>query len=139
MNPSPPLQPCVVVHGVQHARSVLELGRPATLLSAPGAALFAGAAWWRAVVDRARAGGAAPDTRDVLDCADAPGLALEAVGLGQRWLVLEGSCPAFGMVARLGATRGVVVLPARPAALDLRDPGALRQLPSWLVRGRPAS
>ena len=136
MNPAPTLQPCVVVHAAQHARAVLALGRPMTLLSAPGAALFAGAAWWREVVEQARAAvrapPGAPGCTDVLDCADAPGLALEAIGLGQRWLVLEGACPAFATVARLGAASGVVVLPARPPALDLGAPGALRRLPAWL-------
>lgn len=141
MNAAPSPQPCVVVHGVQHALAVLGTGRPATLLSARGAALFAGAAWWREVVAQARAMVPVPDRgpacADILDCADAPGLALEAIGLGQGWLVLDGACPALPALARLAASRGGGVLPARPPALDLGKPGAMRRLPWWLDGAGP--
>ena len=50
-------------------------GVPVTLLSAPGAALFAGCGWWRALVEQARAEFADVAIDDILDCADASGLA----------------------------------------------------------------
>ena len=79
--------PVVVVHGLADARAVLAAGRPVTLLSASGAALFAGCGWWRALVGRARAEFPAVAVDDILDCADAPGLALGAFRIGQRCIV----------------------------------------------------
>src|SRR5262249_21900556 len=70
--------PAVVVHGWTDARAALAPGRPVTLLSARGAALYAGAGWWRALVARARAGHPAVPLEDILDCADASGVALGA-------------------------------------------------------------
>ena len=127
----PALAPCVVVHGPADARAALLSGRPVTLLSAPGAALFAGFAWWRGLVDAARSGSPTPG-RDVLDCADAAGLALEAIGLGQALLVLDPGCAAFPALARRAAARGGALLAARPPALDLARRGAERLLADWL-------
>ena len=76
------LPPAVIIHGLPHALSVLAAARPVTLLSAPGAACYAGCGWWRAVIAAALAahpGAAAPD---VLDCGDSPGRALEALRKG---------------------------------------------------------
>ena len=47
--------PAVIVHGLDDARAALAPGRPVTLLSAPGAALYAGCGWWRALVRLAQA------------------------------------------------------------------------------------
>ena len=76
------------------ARAVLAIGRSVTLLSAPGAALFAGCGWWRAVIERARGEFPGVPIDDILDCADAPGLALGALRIGQRRLVLARPRPA---------------------------------------------
>ena len=124
--------PAVVVHGAGDVAAALSHGRGVTLLSAPGAALFAGAGWWRALVADARAGwpGAAFD--DVLDCGDAPGRALEALRVGQRAVVLDPGCAAWGAVAALAAHEGAVVLGRRPESLDLAARGAGRRLGAWL-------
>ena len=76
--------PAVVIHSLADARTVLALGRPVTLLSATGAALFAGCGWWRALIDRARTEYGDASIDDILDCADASGLALGALRIGQR-------------------------------------------------------
>lgn len=128
---SPALPPCVVVHGLDDARAVLALGLPATLLSAQGAATFAGAGWWRAVVDAATEEHPATPCRDILDCGDAPGHAMAALRLGQRILVLAPSCPAFPRVA--AAARA---MPGNPAILLARRPPALDFDPA--IRHRPA-
>jgi len=132
--PGPALRglPCVVVHGLGEVRLALSQGAGATLLSAPGAALFAGVGWWRALVEAGRE--ACPDARvdDVLDCADAPGRALEALRHGQRALVLDPACPAGPALRALALHRGAVLLDRRPAALDLARPGAARHLRAWL-------
>ena len=130
--------PAVVVHGLVHARSVLAIGRSVTLLSAPGAALFAGCGWWLAVIERARSEYPGVTIDDILDCADAPGLALGALRIGQRRLVLSPTAPAWQSVAAIAASLGGEVLAARPPALDMADRNAARRLHDWLqVRTTP--
>lgn len=132
MNPDAAFPPCVVVHGPGDALAALAPGRPVTLLSAPGAALFAGRGWWRGVVDAARASRPATPGGDMLDCADAPGFALEAIGAGQALLVLDARCAAFPALARLATAGGATLLGTRPPALDLARRGAARRLAEWL-------
>jgi hypothetical protein len=124
-------QPAVVVHGLADARAALRPGYPVTLLSAPGAARFAGCLWWRELVAAARAEQPATPVRDVLDCGDAPGLAMAAQRVGQRRLVLAAG-PAFAAVAMAADGLGAVVLAERPPALDLARRGNLRRLRAWL-------
>ena len=120
------LPPAIVIHGLAHARLALAPGQPVTLLSAPAAALYAGSGWWRAVI--AAAGGDGPD---LLDCADAPGRALEALAVGCRGLILL-PCPAWDGVAGRAEEAGALILAERPAALDLARPGAARRIEAWL-------
>src|SRR5271166_1827472 len=87
--------PAVVIHGLPDTRTVLACGRPVTLLSAPGAALFAGCGWWRALIERARAEHPGLPIDDILDCADAPGLALGALRIGLRRIVLDPGLPGW--------------------------------------------
>lgn len=122
------LPPAVVVHGLDQARRALAPGRPVLLLSARGAAGWAGAGWWRALM---RAAGAEAAAVDALDCADEAGRALEAMAAGCRLLVLE-PCPAWEAAAAAARDRGVRLLRARPAALDLGRGGAERRLAAWL-------
>jgi len=119
------LPPAVVVHGLSDARAALAPGLPVTLLSAHGAALYAGCGWWRALMQSVSA------PFDILDCADAPGWAMAALRAGQRMLVLDAG-PAFAAVHAAAATLGAHVLAERPVALDLAEPGAKRRLRSWL-------
>src|SRR5215470_17058828 len=107
----------VVVHGLDHARTALRPGLPVTLLSAPGAGVYAGCLWWRALVQTAATEFPATPICDILDCADAPGRAMAALRVGQHLLVLDPACPAFAAVTAAGATLGASVLPARPEAL----------------------
>ncbi len=133
------LPPAVVIHGLTHARAALASGRGATLLSAPGAPSYAGAAWWRALVAAARAEFPALDPPDVLDCGDAPGRALEALSLGCRMVVLRPG-PAFAEIYERATAQGAQLLAEPPAALDLNEHGALRRLDAWLgVTGAPPS
>jgi len=127
------LPPAITIHGLDDANTALRPGRPVLLLSAPGAALFAGCGWWRAVITKA-----AIDTRaaplDALDCADAPGRALEALAIGCRIIVLE-PCPAWPSVADRAARAGATLLQARPKSLDLATRGAQRHVAAWLGFG----
>jgi len=123
------LPPAIVIHGLAHARLALAAGRPVTLLSAPAAGLYAGCGWWRAVIAAAQT-----DAPDLLDCADAPGRALEALSVGCRWLVLR-PCSAWDSVAERSAGQGATLLRERPPALDLGERGASRHIAAWLGFG----
>jgi hypothetical protein len=127
-----PDYPAVVVHGLADARAVLSVGKPVTLLSAEGAALYAGSGWWRTMIARATA--AYPDVPcdNILDCADASGLALGALRIGQRRIILHPSAPGWAQVAAIAASLRRVVLAERPPALDMAQRGASRRLHDWL-------
>ncbi len=120
------LPPATIVHGLPDIKSVLAHNRPVTLLSAPGAALYAGCGWWAALLDAADFTGPA-----FLDCADAPGRAWEGFKCGLPGIILA-PCPAWPQLAEYAATLGATLLPAAPPALDLASPGAARRLNAWL-------
>jgi len=134
------LPPAVVVHGLADARLALEAAlqasRPVTLLSAPGAAGYAGCGWWRAMVEAARMGVPDAEATDVLDCLDQTGRAIEALRLGLRRLVLLPTAPAREDAAERAAVLGAVLFASRPPALDLAAPGAARHLATWLASER---
>lgn len=117
--------PAIVVHGMGDARAALAPALPVTLLSARGAATYAGCGWWRALMHSVSA------VSDILDCADAPGQAMAALRIGQRVLILDPG-PAFAAVRAAAETLGARVLAERPPALDLAEPGAQRRLRAWL-------
>jgi hypothetical protein len=125
--------PCVTVHGLVQAIAALAPGRPVTLLSGSGAASYAGCGWWRALVLAAQARHPGTPVRDILDCADAPGRAMEALRIGQKALVLWRVCPAYEAVSAAALECDAVLLPERPPSLDLAVPGAARRLASWLA------
>lgn len=124
--------PAVIIHSLADARAVLAFGLPVTLLSARGAALFAGSAWWRALVSKARDEFPNTAVDDILDCADASGLALSAFRLGQRVLILEPTAPGWSTVAAVAASLGGEVFAHRPTAIDMCHPGEVRRLQNWL-------
>jgi len=128
--------PAVTIHGLAHARAALRPGLPVLLLSAPGAGLYAGCGWWAALIAAARAEFPG-DWSDVLDCADAPGVAMAALRVGLKALVLADDCPAFPAVAAAATVCGAIVLPQRPVSLDLADSGGAWRLAGWLRRDIP--
>jgi hypothetical protein len=124
--------PAVIVHGLADARLALSVGLPVTLLSAPGAALFAGCGWWRALVRQARAAAPAVPVADILDCADGAGQALAALRIGQQLLVLAPGAPGWDAVAAIAAQLGGEALKSPPPALDLNQRQARHLLHDWL-------
>ena len=121
--------PAVTIHCISDARLAVGVGRPVALLSGAGAAGYAGCGWWRAIV----AGVAAVGVIDILDCGEMSGRAVEALGLGLRRLVLRPEAPGWADVAGRASLLGAVLLPVRPASLDLARPGAARHLHRWLA------
>ncbi len=127
--------PAVMIHSAADARIALAPGLPVTLVSAPGAALYAGAGWWTALAAAARAGHPTRRFEDILDCGDAPGRAAEALRAGQHCLVLLPSPPeTYERVRLMAEALGAVLLPSMPEALDLAMPGARRRLLEWLAQ-----
>ena len=130
--PGNALPPAVRVHGRAEAEAALALAGPrgVTLLPAPGMppGLFL------ALV----AAAARPEVphRVMVDCADAPGLALAALRAGIRLLALA-PCPAFAAVAATAAECGAELHAApppafEPARIDLTSPGGRNKLAQWL-------
>jgi hypothetical protein len=94
-------------------------GRAVVLLSAADAGVHAGAGWFKAVLDTAKA--AAPTARfsAVLDCGDDAGAVQAALRAGIKAIVFTGRTDVAERLAGIAAQRGRV-LTARPAAdLDL--------------------
>jgi hypothetical protein len=117
------LPPAIVIHGLAHAEAALAaaagLGVAATLISAKGAAGYAGPSWFRAVVAEARAAHPGVDVTAVLDCGDMPGYALAALRDGAA--VIRFSGDTADKIADIAAQYGARVIAARPETLDLAD------------------
>jgi hypothetical protein len=128
------VHPAVIVHGLHDARAALTPGAPVTLLSAPGAALFAGCLWWRQVVSAARSASPETETLDILDCADASVLAMGALRSGVNRLVLWPEATGWSAIAAIADQLGGFVMAQAPPALDLADLNANRRLGAWLRR-----
>ena len=128
------LYPAVIVHGREQACEAAAAGGPVTLLSAPGAGLFAGCLWWRGIVDAARTARPATPVLDVLDCADGSGAAMAALRSGVTRLVLWPEAPGWRAIASIAEGQGGFVLPQAPAALDMAGRGAALRLQAWLWR-----
>jgi hypothetical protein len=129
----------VIVHGLDDARAALAAaaaaGSGVTLLSAPGAAGYAGFGWWRALIAAAREAVPHVAVEDVLDCDDLAGIAVEALHAGCRAIVFTGPEGQAAQLAALAEVCGARMLRAAPPALDLALPGARRRLAAWLTPG----
>ena len=112
----------LVVHGIDDALQAVaaarSLGRPATLISAPGAAAYAGPLWFKALIEQARE--AAPDLTviGVLDCADDAGHAMAALRAGIEAIVFTGDDDAADKLAAMAEATGAGVRRTRPPACD---------------------
>ncbi len=126
------LPPACLVRSLAEARIALAPGAPVTLLSARGAAIFAGTLFWQALVGAARAQAGGTVLADILDCADASGRALEALRLGQRVIVLEPVSVGYTDVVERASVLGAAVLAVRPPALDCGRRDAERRVGAWL-------
>jgi hypothetical protein len=118
----------VIVHGLGEAAVALAeaklAGRGVTLLSAPGAALYAGCGWWRALVEAARSMHPDVPCTDILDCADGTGQALAALRIGLTRLVLWPNAPGRAAVVAIAESLSGFVLAAPPPADRPRNASA---------------
>lgn len=120
-------RPVIIVHGLGDIAQAVAPGRSVGLISGPGAALYLGCGWWRAMVVEARSRWPALIGVDILDCADDAARAVEALGIGQQAIVLSAKSPGYRAVLAIAEGTGATVFPDRPKALELR---------AWLRRSR---
>ncbi len=134
--------PTIIVHDLAQARAALAAaeaaGMPVRLQSAPGAAGFAGAAWFREVAALARAAHPRADAELVLDCGREPGLALAALSEGVEAIALTARREVREKVAAIAARSGARLVETRRGRaldlLDVQDPG--RAVAGFLARRR---
>jgi hypothetical protein len=118
--------PAIVVHSLAHAVAALEAsaaaGRPVILLSAPEAGLYAGAGWFRALIETASATVPAAHFTAWLDCGDDAGAALAALRAGIEGVIFASPAETAGRLADIAGQCGAVLVPERPVpALDLGE------------------
>jgi hypothetical protein len=114
----------IIIHSLADARAALsvahERGVPIELASAEGAGGYAGAMWFNAVIETARADFPSVAVTAVLDCAAEAGTALNALRHGVRRVRFTGSAAASKRLKDIARRCGSVIETGKPpAALDL--------------------
>ncbi len=114
----------VIVHGIDGARLALtasaERGDKVVLLSAEGAALYAGPAWFRELRILLEAEFPEVIADAILDCGNAPGAALAALRCGVKTISLDATPAVLAKISAIADQHGarLVERPAEPA-LDM--------------------
>jgi DNA-binding NarL/FixJ family response regulator len=113
--------PVFVVHSLTHAVAALQAAaaarRAVILLSASNGGVYAGAGWWRAMTDAARAAVPAARFSAILDCGDDAGAAQAALRAGVEASVFTGRADVAERLAAIAAARGARLLTTRPQPL----------------------
>ncbi len=116
-------QRAIIVHSLAEARAAVavavEFGVPVTLASAPGAAGYVGALWFRELVAMAASERPEAEVSAVLDCGDSPGLVLAALRHGIRRVRFTGRTSTAATLAELAAHYGAEIITGPLAAHDL--------------------
>ncbi|HXP04714.1 MAG TPA: hypothetical protein VN808_11380 [Stellaceae bacterium] len=120
-HPSPPV---IVVHSLTHAVAALQAAaaadRDIILLSAPNAGIYAGAGWWKALIDAAREAQPEAKSLAILDCGGDAGAMQAALRAGIEAVIFTGRADVAERLAAIAEARGSRLLTARPLpALDL--------------------
>ncbi len=130
----------ITVHNLDHARAALaaaaELDVPVTLLSPPHGAGYLGAGYFLSLIEQATAKHPDAEASWILDCGDAPGLALGALRLGCTTIRFTGP-PAVGKkIADIAAQTGAAIDNRKYQVLDLlATDDALGAARAWLGGG----
>jgi fructose/tagatose bisphosphate aldolase len=130
----------VIIHSIDHARAACEaaaaLGVPVTLMSAPGAAAYAGAGWFLKAVARASAEHPGARVTAVLDCGDEPGRALGALRQGCEWIRFTGKPRTAAKIAAIAEQYGAALYEGSGPTLDLvHEPDPYAACRAWLGHG----
>ena len=133
----------VIIHELAHACAALaaaaELGVPVELWSAPGAAAYAGAGWFDAVMRAAGNRVPAAVFIAVLDCHDRADLVQAALRQGLTDVCFRGPKAVAVRLADVARQYGATLHRKMPTALDLLhadDPPAACR--AWLAAGSAA-
>ncbi len=106
--------PQIVVHALADAIAVLRVAdqanMPVMLVSAPGAAGFAGPAWFRDMAAAAHTEVPRARFTAVLDCADAPGNALAAIREGVPAIHVDLPDDSLHKITEIAAQAGVEIV-----------------------------
>ena len=128
----------VIVHSLDHARLALAAARaakkPIVLRSAPGAASYAGAGWFAAMVARAAREFPGVNFVESLDCGEDAGHAMAALREGVRMVRVAGPKKVRAKIASMAKKAGAILDDDVAPALDLLeadDPAAA--LREWLA------
>ncbi|HUN48425.1 MAG TPA: hypothetical protein VMU85_17985 [Stellaceae bacterium] len=118
----------IVIHSLADALAALaaagQLRTPVILESAAGAGGFAGPAWFKAVVDQARAAFPGVEASAMLDCADEAGTVLAALQQGLTTLRFTGKPTTLRRLKDIARQAGATIETGRrKPALDLLDNG----------------
>jgi hypothetical protein len=121
----------VLVHSLAAARVTLDAARaahvPVTLVSAPAAAGYAGAGWFAALVEQARAEFSDVAVDAILDCGSGAGFAMGALRAGIRVLRFDGPPEIADKIEDMARVAGARLIREPIPSLDLRglrDPQA---------------
>ena len=113
------------MHSYEQACSALKVAReldlPVVLLSAPGAASYAGAGWFRALIDEAIAQYPGTLMSSIPVCASASGDALAALREGVKVIRFDGKEEVNNKIACIAKQLGASVINRRPSSLDLME------------------
>ena len=116
--------PVIIVHNLAHASAAAgaatALGRTVRLRSAPGAARYAGAGWFAALIMLVREEFPSAKLEVSLDCATDAGLALAALRTGIPMVRFTGSATVKRKIAAIARAYGATLENAA-ATIDLLD------------------
>ncbi len=116
---------CITVHRLDHARASLRAAAQAeirvTLLSAPGAAAYAGPGWFVQLLAQISDAERAALAQAYLDCGPRPGDVLAAYRAGVPGVIFTGRPDVADKLRALAEAHGAAFRTGRPQALDLLD------------------
>jgi hypothetical protein len=129
----------ILIHNARDAHAAVAaaaaLHVPVTLLSAPGAAGYAGAGYFRALIEDVEARHPDVVVTGVLDCGSAPGHVMGALRAGIRHLRFSGDDAVAAKLRAIAQAQGAALITGDIAALDLaRIEDADTACRTWLRR-----
>ncbi len=115
----------IIVHSLAEARAAVaaaaELGVPVTLASAPEAAGYLGALWFRELVQMASAERPEAQVSALIDCGDQPGHVMAALRQGLKRVRFTGPKSTAETLGNLASQYDAEIVTGALAAHDLMD------------------
>jgi hypothetical protein len=122
---------------VEAMRAAAMSGNSLMIVSPPGAALFAGPIWFRALIRATRAeSGVDADVIFVLDCGDAPGAALAAIRARVEAIAFRGTRSVRARLAAIARRAGVAMHVPPANAFDMTRNRGSEALLAWFSSPR---